>query len=129
MRLPNQSIEINRLKHASQAPLMSTITHTTRNDMERRWYLAAMLFAAAVTIPAATWAQDSYPSRLVKVVVGFPAGSATDVAARAVTEALARRLGQPFIVDNRPGAASSIAAKAVATSPPDGYTLFVGTVA
>jgi tripartite-type tricarboxylate transporter receptor subunit TctC len=88
-----------------------------------------MLFAAAATIPAATWAQDSYPARLVKVIVGFPAGSATDVAARAVAEALARRLGQPFIVDNRTGAASSIAAKAVAMSSPDGYTLFVGTVA
>ena len=79
--------------------------------------------------PPAAWAQDSYPSRPVKVVVGFPAGSATDVATRAVAEALASRLGQPFIVDNRPGAASNIAAKAVATSPPDGYTIFVGTVA
>lgn len=97
--------------------------------MNRRQCLGAMLLATAATIAPAAWAQDSYPSRLVKVVVGFPAGSATDVAARAVAEALAKRLGQPFIVDNRPGAASSIAAKAVATSPPDGYTIFVGTVA
>ena len=97
--------------------------------MDRRQCLAAMLLAAAATIAPAAWAQDGYPSRLVKVVVGFPAGSATDVAARAVAEALARRLGQPFIIDNRPGAAGTIAAKAVATSPPDGYTLFVGTVA
>ena len=97
--------------------------------MDRRQCLGAMLLATAATIAPAAWAQDSYPSRLVKVVVGFPAGSATDVAARAVAEALAKRLGQPFIVDNRPGAASSIAAKAVATSPPDGYTIFVGTVA
>jgi tripartite-type tricarboxylate transporter receptor subunit TctC len=97
--------------------------------MDRRQCFAAMLLAAAAAIAPAAWAQDSYPSRLVKVVVGFPAGSATDVAARAVAEALARRLGQPFIIDNRPGAASNIAAKAVATSAPDGYTLFVGTVA
>jgi tripartite-type tricarboxylate transporter receptor subunit TctC len=97
--------------------------------MDRRQCLAAMLLAAAAAIPPAAWAQDAYPSRVVKVVVGFPAGSAADVAARAVAEALAKRLGQPFIVDNRPGAASSIAAKAVATSPPDGYTIFVGTVA
>ncbi len=84
--------------------------------MDRRQCLGAMLLAAAATIAPAASAQDSYPSRLVKVVVGFPAGSAADVAARAVAEALAKRLGQPFIVDNRPGAASSIAAKAVATS-------------
>jgi tripartite-type tricarboxylate transporter receptor subunit TctC len=96
--------------------------------MNRRQCLAAMSLAAAA-VSSAAWAQSGYPSRPVKVVVGFPAGSATDVAARGVAEALGRRLGQPFIVDNRPGAASNIAAKAVATSPPDGYTLFVGTIA
>jgi len=96
--------------------------------MNRRRWLAVMSLAAAAAAPAA-WGQGGYPSRPVKVVVGFPAGSATDIAARAVAEALAHRLGQPFIVDNRPGAASNIAAKAVATSPADGYTLFVGTIA
>src|SRR5439155_10091380 len=84
---------------------------------------------AAAAVSSATWAQSGYPSRPVKVIVGFPAGSATDVAARAMAEALGHRLGQPFIVDNRPGAASNIAAKAVATSLPDGYTIFVGTIA
>jgi len=96
--------------------------------MYRRKCLAALSFAAAVVAPAA-WAQSNYPSRPVKMVVGFPAGTATDVATRAVADALGRRLGQPFIVDNRPGAASNIAAKAVATSPADGYTVFVGTIA
>ena len=88
-----------------------------------------MSLAVAATISPTAWAQGGYPSRPVKVVVGFTAGSVTDVAARAVAEALSHRLGQPFIVDNRPGAASNIAAKAVTTSPADGYTLFVGTVA
>ena len=97
--------------------------------MDRRQRLAAMLLALAATTAPEAWAQDSYPSRPVKVVVGFPPGSATDVAARVVADALAQRLGQPFIVENRPGASSHIAAKAVATSPPDGYTVFVGTVA
>jgi tripartite-type tricarboxylate transporter receptor subunit TctC len=100
-----------------------------RNAMDRRQCLAVMLLAAAATVSPAAFAQDSYPSRPVKVVVGFPPGSATDVASRVVAEALAQRLGQPVIVENRPGASSHIAAKAVATSPPDGYTLFVGTVA
>ena len=97
--------------------------------MNRRQCLAAMSLATGAVISFAAWGQAAYPSRPVKVVVGFPAGSATDIAARGVAEALAHRLGQPFIVDNRPGAASNIAAKAVATSPPDGYTLFVGTIA
>ena len=97
--------------------------------MDRRQCLAAMSLAVAATISPTAWAQGGYPSRPVKVVVGFTAGSVTDVAARAVAEALSHRLGQPFIVDNRPGAASNIAAKAVTTSPADGYTLFVGTVA
>lgn len=97
--------------------------------MNRRQCLAAMSLAGAAAISCSAWGQASYPSRPVRVVVGFPAGSATDVASRAVAEALAHRLGQPFIVDNRPGAASNIAAKAVATSPADGYTIFVGTSA
>jgi tripartite-type tricarboxylate transporter receptor subunit TctC len=131
MSFPNQLIGNIRLNHASRAPLVSTTAQQSErgNDMDRRQCLGAMLLAAAATISPAASAQHSYPSRLVKVVVGFPAGSATDVAARVVAEALARRLGQPFIVDNRPGAASNIAAQAVATSPPDGHTLFVGTVA
>jgi tripartite-type tricarboxylate transporter receptor subunit TctC len=97
--------------------------------MNRRQCLAAVSLATGAVISFAAWGQVTYPSRPVKVVVGFSAGSATDIAARAVSEALAHRLGQPFIVDNRPGAASNIAAKAVATSLPDGYTLFVGTIA
>jgi tripartite-type tricarboxylate transporter receptor subunit TctC len=96
--------------------------------MHRRTCLATLAFAAAAICPAA-WAQVNYPSRPLKLVVGFPPGTATDVATRAVAEGLSRRLGQPVIVDNRPGAASNIAAKAVATSPADGYTIFVGTIA
>jgi tripartite-type tricarboxylate transporter receptor subunit TctC len=91
--------------------------------------LAAIALSAGGLISTAASAQDDYPSRPVKVLVGFPAGSATDVAARVVAEALSQRLGQPFIIENRAGAASSIAAKAVATSAADGYTIFVGTVA
>lgn len=97
--------------------------------MNRRSCLAALFVAMAAAFPPVAWGEPGYPSRPVKVVVGFPAGSATDVAARAVAEALGRRLGQPFVVENKPGAASSIAAKAVASSPADGYTVFVGTVA
>jgi tripartite-type tricarboxylate transporter receptor subunit TctC len=96
--------------------------------MDRRQCLAGMLLAATAIAPLEVQAQD-YPSRLLKVVVGFPPGTATDVATRVVAEAISQRVGQPVITENRPGASSNIAAKVVATSPPDGYTIFVGTVA
>jgi tripartite-type tricarboxylate transporter receptor subunit TctC len=99
------------------------------SDMHRRQCLTVLSVAMAAVLPVAVWAQGNYPSRPVKMVVGFPPGSAADVATRAIAESLARRLGQPFVVDNKPGAASNIAAKAVASSPADGYTLFVATIA
>jgi tripartite-type tricarboxylate transporter receptor subunit TctC len=73
------------------------------------------------------WAQ-SYPTKQVRFVVGFPAGGATDVVARAISQNLSEALGQPVVVDNRAGAASNIAAEIVATAPKDGHTIFMGTV-
>jgi len=64
-----------------------------------------------------------YPSRPVRFVVGFPAGSATDIVARLITQSLSERLGQQFIVDDRPGAGSNLAAEVVVRADPDGYTL------
>jgi len=60
--------------------------------------------------------------RPVRIIVGFPAGGASDVIARLMGQWLSERLGQPFVVDNRPGAASNLAAEAVVKSAPDGYT-------
>jgi tripartite-type tricarboxylate transporter receptor subunit TctC len=68
-----------------------------------------------------------YPTRPVKLVVPFPAGSATDQIARVVGQQLQEGLGQPFVVENKPGAQGSIAAAEVARAAPDGYTLMVGT--
>ena len=94
-----------------------------------RWS-AILALATAAACPMVGQAADAnYPSKPVKVLVGFSAGSATDVAARAVSEAMSRRLGQPFVIDNKPGAASEIAAKAAATAPPDGHTLLIATIA
>jgi tripartite-type tricarboxylate transporter receptor subunit TctC len=73
------------------------------------------------------WAQ-SYPTKQVRFVVGFPAGGATDVVARAISQNLSEALGQPVVVDNRAGAASNIAAEIVATAPKDGHTIIMGTV-
>lgn len=82
------------------------------------------LLAVAATAVAET---DAYPSRPVRLVVGFPPGSASDVAARQVAQRLSVDLDKTFIVENRPGASGVIAAEMVAKAPPDGYTLWVGT--
>ena len=87
--------------------------------------LAALAFIAAAAGPLA--AQDSYPVRPVTVIVPFPAGSATDGVARKLAEGLREQLGQSFVVENRAGADGIVAARAVASAQPDGYTLFVTT--
>ena len=88
----------------------------------QRWIL---LVAALVTAAAAQ--AQGYPSKPVKLIVPFPAGSATDQIARVVGQELQVALGQPFVVDNKPGAQGTIAAEGVARSAPDGYTLMVST--
>jgi len=81
---------------------------------------------AAALVASAAMAQ-SYPNRPVKVVVPWPPGQATDIAARVVAEKLQVALGQPFVIDNRPGAGGSIGSDVVAKSAPDGYTLLAAS--
>ena len=73
-------------------------------------------------------AQDAYPNKPIKVVVPFPAGGATDILTRAITEKLALRFGQSVIIENRPGAGANIGAATVAKAPPDGYTILMGSI-
>jgi tripartite-type tricarboxylate transporter receptor subunit TctC len=91
--------------------------------MQRRTLLST-LAASAATI-AAPWAraQSDYPNQPIRWVVPYPAGGGTDVLARAVAEAMRASLGQPFLVDNRPGASTNIGSQVVATAKPDGYTI------
>ena len=86
--------------------------------------LLASAIAGSIMTPAAR-AQDAYPNKPVRIVIGFGPGSGTDILARMIGEELRVALGQAFVVDNRPGAAAQIAATAVAKAPPDGYTLFL----
>jgi tripartite-type tricarboxylate transporter receptor subunit TctC len=83
--------------------------------------------ASAVALPALSSLASAldYPTHPVHVVAGFPAGTTVDIIARLVSEPLSQRLGQRFIVDDRPGAASNIATETVATASPDGYTLLL----
>jgi len=94
----------------------------------RRQFL--QLAGAAAALPAASrfaWAQ-SYPTRTVRIVVGFPPGSATDIDMRLIAAPLGQKLGQEVIGDNRPGAGSNLAAETVARAAPDGYTLLAMTI-
>lgn len=87
----------------------------------------ALAFSAAVSLPRPASAE--YPDRLIKIIVGLPAGSPNDVLARLVGDRLSRRIGQNVIVENRPGAAGITATQTfVHEAPPDGYNLIVGSV-
>ncbi len=89
----------------------------------RRQFLHRATGAVAFTIISrSAWAQ-SYPVRPVRIIVGFPAGGPTDIVARLMGQWLSERLGQEFVVENRPGAASNIGTEAALRAPPDGYTL------
>jgi tripartite-type tricarboxylate transporter receptor subunit TctC len=78
--------------------------------------------------PQLAWSQAAgYPNRPVKIIVAFPPGQATDQAARAIAQRLSETMGQQFVVENRPGAASIIGTEAAARAPNDGYTLFMGS--
>jgi tripartite-type tricarboxylate transporter receptor subunit TctC len=91
----------------------------------RRQFL--YLAAGATTLPVVpriAFAQ-AYPSRPVKIIVGQAAGSASDIVARLIAQFLSEKLGQPFVVEVRPGAAGNIATEAVTRMPPDGYTLLL----
>ena len=79
----------------------------------------ALLAASAHAQPSDT----DYPNRTVKIVVSAPAGGGLDIAARIIAEKLRQHFGQPFIVENRPGAAGNLGAEAVSVADPDGYTL------
>src|SRR5689334_16990694 len=105
------------------------MSHFCRRDVLRLGAAASAL----PTLAPAVWAQarpawaQAYPSRPVHIVVGFPAGGTGDIVARLIGQWLQERLGQPLVIENRPGAAGNIATEAVVRAPADGYTLLLIT--
>ncbi len=91
--------------------------------MRRRQFLHVVAGATVSAALPRTAAAETYPSRPVRMVVGLPAGNSPDIVARLVSQMLSERLGQPFVVENRPGANTNIATELVVRAPADGYTL------
>ena len=106
-------------------------------DQHFKYCAAAMTFVSLLALNVATSADaqtptklaGGYPAKPIHVIVPFPAGGATDILTRVVVDKLGARIGQTFIVDNKPGAGANIGAEAAAKALPDGYTLLMGSVA
>lgn len=94
----------------------------------RTLVLASLLVAASLAAGGAAHSQTAYPTKPVHVVVGFPPGAGNDILARLVGQKLSENLGQPVVIDNKPGASAIIAAELVARAAPDGYTLMVAPI-
>ena len=99
-------------------------------NVHRRHIVRAVGAAIALpALPQIVHAQAAYPSRPARIIVGYAAGGGTDITGRVIAQWLSERLGQQFVVENRPGGATNLATEAVARSTPDGYTLLLVTAA
>ncbi len=95
------------------------------NRRRRQWLRWGLALGSTTLIGAPAWAQDRYPSRPIRLIAPHPPGGGVDILARAMGEAMAGTLGQPIVVENRPGANGTIGAAAGAAAPPDGYTFMM----
>src|ERR1700730_9228633 len=93
--------------------------------LPRRTFLHLAVGAAALPAVSRIAQAQTYPTRPVRIIVGLPAGSSSDIGARLMGQWLQERLGQPLVIENRPGAGTNIATDAVVRAPPDGYTLLL----
>jgi tripartite-type tricarboxylate transporter receptor subunit TctC len=94
-------------------------------NLSRRQFLHLAAGAAALPALSRIVQAQTYPSRPVRIIVGFAAGGGYDIVARLMGQWLSERLGEPFVIENRPGAATNIATQVVVSAPPDGYTLLL----
>ena len=109
---------------ATTNAMKNSVPHSHR--MTRRW-LSLALLASSAFLPSLAAAQDAWPSRPIKLVVTFPPGGSSDLVARLIAPRLSAALGQPVVIENRPGGAGIIGSDAVAKAAPNGYTLVVSS--
>src|SRR3954463_833074 len=95
--------------------------------LRRTFMSSAAAAVAAASFPPLA-AADDYPSRPVRIIAGFAAGGGVDVTARLIGQWLSGRLGQPFVIENRPGGGGNVGTESVVKAAPDGYTLLLSTV-
>src|SRR5262245_19580164 len=115
----------NELPICRCTPLGGSIMTKVKLPDRRQFLHLAAGGAAALPVMSRIARAQAYPSRPVRVVVGFAPGGTTDIVARLIAQWLSERLGQQFIVENRPGANASIATETVIRAAPDGYTLLM----
>ncbi|KWT96722.1 MULTISPECIES: tripartite tricarboxylate transporter substrate binding protein [unclassified Variovorax] len=99
-----------------------------RFPLNRRVLAGAAMAALGLSLASWASAQDAWPAKPISLIVPFPAGGTTDVLARALADALTKSLGQPVVVESKPGAGATLGADYVAKAKPDGYTLLMGAV-
>lgn len=104
----------------------TTMRRLNMKASQRRQTLKLMAAAGVACVGLPAWGQDTYPSRVIRVIVPYPAGGTTDQLARVIVKPMSDMLGQPIIIENKPGAAGTIGADFVAKQPGDGYTLLFG---
>jgi hypothetical protein len=116
-----------RTQRRLQARLEGHPLRVKATKLARRQFLHLAAGSAAIPAVSQIAGAQTYPARPVRIIVGFAAGGSTDLYARLMGQRLSERLGQPFIIDNRPGAGSNIGTEVAANAAPDGYTLLMVT--
>jgi tripartite-type tricarboxylate transporter receptor subunit TctC len=96
-------------------------------NLPRRQFLRLAAGAAALPAAPRIAAAQSYPARPVRIIVGFPPGGPNDIVARIIGQWLSERLGQPFVIESRPGGGSNVGTEAVVRAPADGHTLLLAS--
>jgi tripartite-type tricarboxylate transporter receptor subunit TctC len=121
---------VSKARQTRRLPANAVLLHgrsfnVKATQFPRRQFLHLAADAAALPAVSRVARAQAYPARPVRIILGFPPGGATDILARLIGQWLSERLGQPFVIENRPGAGGNIGAEAVVRAPADGYTLLV----